>query len=306
MFYFLSTHPGEVAAVLTAFSWSVAVVFFRLAGENSSSLAFNLFKSAFATVLFFLILPFAEWGQMTSLKSLLFPVLTQKEWVLLTVSGILGVTLGDLFFLMAIKRIGASLNALISCIYSPLVMLFAFLFLDETMPLIGVIGGAFVVTAVIVAGNTHSIEGVDRNRLASGIFYAVLSEIAMVAAVIMIRDIFREQSVYWVLSFRFFVGTFFMLPLLLSKKVRTNLKSMLKPVKQRNWIILGSLFGPFLATILWLLGFKYTLAGKAAVYNQLSTIFIFILAAIFLKEKLTTKRVIALILGVFGAVLVSL
>jgi len=42
------------------------------------------------------------------------------------------------------------------------------------------------------------------------------------------------------------------------------------------------------------------------VLNQLSTIFIFVLAAVFLKEPLTPRRTVALVMAVSGAVLVTL
>jgi drug/metabolite transporter (DMT)-like permease len=49
---------------------------------------------------------------------------------------------------------------------------------------------------------------------------------------------------------------------------------------------------------------KHTDVSRAALLNQLSTIFIFVLATIFLREALTTRRVIAIILACIGALLV--
>jgi drug/metabolite transporter (DMT)-like permease len=50
---------------------------------------------------------------------------------------------------------------------------------------------------------------------------------------------------------------------------------------------------------------KYTLASVAAPLNQLNSIFIFVLAAIFLKEKVTKAKMAALVLATLGAFLVS-
>jgi len=54
-----------------------------------------------------------------------------------------------------------------------------------------------------------------------------------------------------------------------------------------------------------LAGYKYTLAGRAAIYNQLSTIFIIIMAAIFLKEAMTRRKWLAVTCALSGALLVS-
>jgi drug/metabolite transporter (DMT)-like permease len=48
---------------------------------------------------------------------------------------------------------------------------------------------------------------------------------------------------------------------------------------------------------------KYTTASRAAILNQMSTIFIVILAALFLKEKITANKGIAIVMAVSGALL---
>jgi Integral membrane protein DUF6. len=50
---------------------------------------------------------------------------------------------------------------------------------------------------------------------------------------------------------------------------------------------------------------KYAFASIAAALNQLSTIFIFILASIFLKEKATLWRILAVALAFLGAFLAT-
>jgi drug/metabolite transporter (DMT)-like permease len=60
-----------------------------------------------------------------------------------------------------------------------------------------------------------------------------------------------------------------------------------------------------MAMLAWLAGFKYTLVSVAAILNQLSTIFTFILAAVFLKEPVTLPRLIAIVMAVCGALLAA-
>ena len=72
-----------------------------------------------------------------------------------------------------------------------------------------------------------------------------------------------------------------------------------------SYLLVGSFLGTFLSVIFWLAGYKYTLAGRAAIYNQLSTIFIIILASIFLKEIMTKKKWAAVTMALLGAFIVS-
>tara|TARA_Y100000389_G_C17029529_1_gene302754 strand:+ start:81 stop:347 length:267 start_codon:yes stop_codon:yes gene_type:complete len=70
-------------------------------------------------------------------------------------------------------------------------------------------------------------------------------------------------------------------------------------------IILGSFLGTYLSVIFWLAGFKYTISGRAAIYNQLSTIFIILLAFFILKEPMSKKKWVGVLLSISGALLVS-
>jgi drug/metabolite transporter (DMT)-like permease len=67
----------------------------------------------------------------------------------------------------------------------------------------------------------------------------------------------------------------------------------------------GSVIGAYLAMVIWLGGMKYTQTSIAAALNQTSNIFVFILAAILLREPVTLIRVIAIILAFAGAFVVS-
>ena len=90
--------------------------------------------------------------------------------------------------------------------------------------------------------------------------------------------------------------------------VKSGIKQVIQKFKQgltNQYVILGAILGTYLSVIFWLAGYKYTLAGRAAIYNQLSTVFIIILARVFLKEPMTSKKIIGVSLAIFGAMIVS-
>lgn len=67
-----------------------------------------------------------------------------------------------------------------------------------------------------------------------------------------------------------------------------------------------AVLGPFLATLFWVGGFKYLTAGRAAIYNQLSTVLIIVLAYLVLKERFTIRKAIGTALALLGAILVAM
>ena len=163
-------------------------------------------------------------------------------------------------------------------------------------------GAALILFAIFLAHLDLKKFNVGRRDLVLGLLYAIGSQFAMAACVILVRDMLRERSVLLITAYRFAIGTAFLL--LIYSFSSDNLWQGFRPSKAWRVTIPGTLLGPFAATLLWFAGFKYTLAGKAAIYNQLSTIFIILLAAIFLKEPLTRNRMIAVVLAVAGGFIV--
>ena len=60
------------------------------------------------------------------------------------------------------------------------------------------------------------------------------------------------------------------------------------------------------ALIFWIAGMKYTLASLAAILTQTTTVFILLLAILFLHERLTARKLAAAALAVAGVLLIVL
>ena len=66
----------------------------------------------------------------------------------------------------------------------------------------------------------------------------------------------------------------------------------------RQLALPGAVLGSFVALLLWLAGMKYATAGVAAMLNQTSTIYILVLASLFLREPFTRRKLAAAMLAV--------
>ena len=86
-----------------------------------------------------------------------------------------------------------------------------------------------------------------------------------------------------------------------------NKYNLLNAFKDRKiWppLIGGSVFATYLGISFWIIGMSLTSVSTASILNQTATIFILIFARLFLKEPLTERRVIAIIIAMMGAFLV--
>lgn len=290
-------NEGEIFAVLAALVWSSCVILMRVAGFQIPPVALTVFKSGTATIFFVIAIPLV--GES------FFPSLSACNYLRLTVSAILGITIADTLYAAALNRLGASLQALAGVMYSPSMVAVAFLLFGEMLGRWELLGGVLVVAGVAVG--MRKTEDVHSERdLAVGIIMAVSSHLIMAFGILMVRDVIREHSVVWISAYRFLAAT---VVLVAVASIRLPIREVFLGFRRRDiWKIMipMSFLGPFMGTMFWTAGFKHTTAGRAAIYNQLSTVFIIILAVLFLRERLTKRKILGVLLAVCGAILVAM
>ncbi|MCG8642130.1 MAG: DMT family transporter, partial [Desulfobacterales bacterium] len=136
-----------------------------------------------------------------------------------------------------------------------------------------------------------------------GILYGCLSMVFVAGGIVIIKELLEQTDVFWATLVRVVAGT---LSLLIIVFCHPRRKQYFKELKlSKAWLVAfpASVSGNFLALLCWVAGMKYTTASQAAILNQMSTIFIFILAALFLKEQITVHKSLAIMLALTGAVL---
>ncbi|MCD6326077.1 DMT family transporter [bacterium] len=295
----MEAHAGEIYAVLSGLFWGIAVCLFKRGGADMPALSLNLFKNLFGVGLFAITLPIV--GQ-----SLLIDV-PISDYVIIIASGLVGMTIGDTLFFAALKRMGASLWAIISALYAPSVILMAYFVLDEKLTNWDIVGVVTIVGAIVLASVKRDELNVrlDRN-LIIGIGMAILSLLLMAAGIVMMKPVLSRTPLWWAIQVRLIGATVGLIVMVLISKRRNTLLAALLPTANWKYILPGSFIGPYLALGFWIAGFKYTLAGCAAILNQLNMVFIFVFSAMFLKEPITWRRGLGFGLAMLGAALVIL
>jgi len=288
---------GNLCAVGAALFWASAVIMFKKSGEVLSPTALNLFKGV---VTLLLLIPTLWLG-----GEPLFPDRPFREWFLFGLSGFMGITLADNFFFMALKRLGAGLWAVVDCLYLPLIILLSAIFLDEQIGLKGMAGAALVIVAIGAGSYSGGSASWSQRDLLRGLFWGTLAVSLLAGSIIMVKPLLETTSVLWASYIRLLAGVAGLLALAVLQPERKQTLSVLLPSQAWKIALPASIVGNYLAMLAWLAGFKYTLVSVAAILNQLSTIFTFILAAVFLKESVTLPRIVAILLAVAGALLAA-
>ena len=287
---------GDIYAIITAVCWSSAVILFDISSKKFQPIEINAIKNFIGIIGFICTI---------ILFNIPLPILSSNDLLTLFTSGILGILIADVLFLESLRRIGSGMSAVISTVYTPIIFLLAFILYNETISSQTYFGGGLVVFGIVIC--VYDIpEKANNKDMFLGFIFGVLAQIFTAYSVLIVKPIMQDNSIVFVALYRFGTGLCATIVILLIKDGYESIVSKFKKGFQDRYILWGSFMGTYLSVIFWLAGYKYTLAGRAAIYNQLSTIFIILLARIFLKESLNFKKVIGLIIAIIGAILVTI
>lgn len=289
---------GILCSVGAALFWAMAVIMFKMSGDMLSPTALNLYKGI---VTLALLVP-TLWISGVPL----FPAACPSgDWLMFGISGIMGITLADNFFFMALKRLGACFWAVVDCLYLPLIIAFSYVYLDESIGWRGVAGASLVAMGILAGSCSGKSADCSRADFFSGMGLGVIAVSLLAGSIVMIKPLLAQSNILWVSFARLLAGVGGLLVIAAFHPGRRAIFGVLKPSPAWRTALPGSIVGNYLAMLAWLAGFKYTLVSVAAILNQLATIFTFVLAAIFLREPVTLPRLVAIVLAATGALLAA-
>lgn len=289
---------GEFFSLASALVWAGAVILFKRSGETVSPFALNLFRVGISCVLFIVtlfVLGESFWGRAPA-----------EDYLILFASGIIAIALSDTFFHKCLNIVGAGINAIVDCMYSPFAVLFAYIIVGERIGAWQYAGMVLIILGVVVASRHEPPPGVTRQKLIVGVLWGVLSMVTLAFGIVIAKPVLNRSPVIWVAAMRQFGCIAAMLPVALISSRRREIFSTFRPSRTWRFSLPGTILGSFLALMMWIAGMKYTKASIAAILNQTTTIHILIFASIFLKEQFTIRKVAAAALAVGGIVMVIL
>lgn len=270
---------GEAFSILSALAWAIGVILYKRLGERLPPLALNLRKNALVlAALLPLLLAVHGFG---------LPALDPTEVAICLASGLIGIGLADTLYFRALNEVGAARMGIVGNFFSPFVIVLAFFFLGERLSAVQLAGFALVTAGVLVIGAARG-PAVDAAALRRGLATGVLAVLLMAIAVVMVKRVLEHADLLWVSTIRLLGGVAGMLAI---GAVIGGARAPV-PLDRRGWamLLVGALVGQLLSMLLWLGGYKYTSASVAAVLNETASVFIVLLAWLFLGERINRRK----------------
>jgi drug/metabolite transporter (DMT)-like permease len=282
-------------------AWALALVMFRKSGKTLPPFELNLLKNGFSLLLMVLTL---VGGAL--LFGVGWPSFSGMDYAIMLLSGVLGMALADTLYLRTLNLVGAGRAGVIGSLLSPFVILVSALYLGERLTA-GQWGGFLLVMAgiLVVTLKRYQTE-VTPEALRLGLVLGVVAMAVMAIGVVMVKPLLEQGPFLWVVALRLAGG---MVAMLLVIALRRNWRTVLAVYRRpQPWAmtLFACFLGGFGGSVLWLAGYKLIPASEASIYNEAQLIFMVLFAWWFLKEPLTVRKIVGVVLTLSGVLVMLL
>jgi drug/metabolite transporter (DMT)-like permease len=294
------SHAGELAAVATALCWTVTALAFESAGKRIGALALNMLRLALGLLLLTVYCGITR-GMILPLDA------TQHAWIWLSVSGVVGLTLGDLCLFRAFVLIGARLSMLIMALVPPITALLGWLMLSENLVFRELAGMVLTVGGVAwVVGERKSSGEAPSSARVGGVVLAVCGAIGQALGLVLSKVGMGSYDPFAATQIRAIAGLIGFVVLFTFIGGWPKIAAAVRDRGAMGRTSIGAFFGPFLGVSLSLLAVQLTQAGVAATLMSLVPILIIPPAVVLFKEAVTTRAVVGSVVAVAGGALLFL
>ncbi len=290
--------PGEIAALLTALSWTATMMAFEAAGRRVGSLNVNFLRVVIASV-FLAVFGYLQRGLWLPFDA------SPHNWIWLSVSGLIGLTLGDICLFRAFILVGARIAALVMAFVPVISALISWLCLGEILSRLDQTGMLLTTSGIImvVTGKRADSSGTRRGYSPMGLLMALGGALGQAVGLVFSKygmgayDAFAANHIRLLAALAGFVLLF-----TLTGRWRKLAHATRHP-SGMAYTTLGSFFGPFVGVSLSLYAVQHTQVGIAATIIALVPIFIIPPSMILKKEKIGLRDLVGAILAVGGSAL---
>jgi drug/metabolite transporter (DMT)-like permease len=295
------SHPGEAAACITAVAWTITSVSFEIASKRIGTLPVNILR-LFGALILLTIFGFFFRGKALPSDA------NAHQFIWLSVSGIVGFVLGDLFLFRAFVLIGARVSMLIMCLAPFIAACCAFAFLGETVSRLGISGMLITLTGVALVvfkrdSNNAKISGIRLSFPKKGILYALLGAVGQGMGIVLSKYGMDGFDPFASTQIRIFAGTIGFAAVITVMQRWNHVKQGIHDKRAVAALSVGTFFGPFIGVSFSLVAVTYTSAGIASTIMSIVPVLLIIPSRILFKEKITAKGIIGAVLSFAGVAL---
>ena len=306
---------GYLFAFLSAISWAFGTISLALSKHQLNPNVFNLYKNliGFSSLLIILLIS-------SFLTTEIFWIISYESIFLIILSGILGSGLADQIYIRSLSLIGSNLISVIASSLSIFVLIFALIlnlffpsfFPEQNWPPanLEILGFILIISAIILSSwqkNDYKNAKFQNIILAISAFMLMGLSANLTNSAIYLNT-GTTLNIMCIILIRFIPAIIFQCFVILATSIKKDeLKSFFNlPSKSIYFASIGSLMISVVAIFFWTAGMKME-SNNVTLFSllaQTSNIMIFICSWLILKERISSQKILAIILSFIGIILI--
>ena len=280
---------GELASLGTALCWAVGLTLFRRDVREIGARAVNLFKGIVGSAVFVLCLAL---GTQRSV-----PLDAQ---ILLALSGLMGLALGDTLLFRALAQLGPHRTALLATLGPVLTAAGGWVFLDEALPALRLAGIAMAVTGVTMVVYFRRRDVPVPRATLSGVVCGLLAAACQASGVLLTKRGLDDADPLAATALRLIAATAVLAVVGLARKdLRNDLKRLVRPGPLMR-LVPAALIATVLGLWLMQVGIAHTKSAVANALHSTTPLFTLPIAVVLLGERVSISMVFGSLLAVGG------
>ncbi|HRP01066.1 MAG TPA: DMT family transporter [Candidatus Kapabacteria bacterium] len=290
---------GELAALLTSFLWSNSSFIFTAASMRIGSIQLNVDRMLVS--LLYLILTI-----------IIFHInlgLNYNQVLLLSLSGLIGLIIGDTALFKSFAEIGPFYSMLLYSTNPGIAAVFSFLILGETLGIFTIIGITITILGIFVVSLDKKNANKKFRLTTRGIILGIIAALGQGIGLIFAKMAFNYGDLNSFVATFVRIGAAFIVMLILAiilRRYHNPVKLYRRDIKSLKLVALGSFIGPYIGITLSFIALENTSVGIAATLMSTSPIMIIPISRIVYKEQTSFSSILGACIAVLGIAILFL
>ena len=293
---------GEIAALATSFFFAFTSLIFVSAGRMVGSQVTNRIRLIFALI-YLIILNIILFHEPLPFSA------ESSRWIWLSLSGVIGLSLGDSFYFQSLISIGPRLRSLLLSLAPIFGSIIAWTFFHETLTLLQITGIAIALAGIGWVVMSHEEPpNTPQGHTKRGVLFGVLAGLCQAAGLVLSKKgLLGEFSPFQANAIRMFAALLFTWTwTFIQGKAGITIATLREKPRAIRLLALGALIGPVFGVSSSLLAVQHAEIGVANTLMALPPVILLPISYFVFKEKVGWQAVAGTILAITGVAVLFL
>ena len=293
---------GELAALGTASLFAVTTWMFTSAGRAVGAQVTNRIRLIFALI-YLMVLNIILFREPLPFSA------DPSRWFWLSLSGIIGLSLGDAFLFQSFVAVGPRLGSLLLSLAPIFSAVIAWLFFGETLTILQITGIVLALAGIAwVITSTDESPDTKQGDTRRGVIFGILAALGQALGLILSKKgMSGDFPAFQGNAIRMLAAVIFIWAWsALDGTARSTVSAVRQKPQVIRLILIGAFVGPVLAVSLSLFSIQHAVLGVASTLMSLTPVILLPISHFVFKENVGWQAILGTVLAIAGVALLFL